>query len=89
MIWWRRIRPVHRREVILYTREGCHLCEAAHAVLEQAQQRVSFDLRLIDIGGNEELEGLYGLEIPVVVIDGQVRFRGHVNPVLLRRQLGS
>lgn len=74
-------------QVILYTRQGCHLCEDAHAILEPRQQRSGFRLDVIDVDTDPELVRLYGLEVPVVVIDGQVRFRGRVNPVLLDRLL--
>ena len=36
-----------------------------------------------------EARDLYDLEVPVVSIDGRVRFRGMVNAVLLRRELRS
>jgi predicted thioredoxin/glutaredoxin len=29
----------------------------------------------------------YGLHVPVIAIDGKVRFKGQVNPVLLERLL--
>lgn len=75
------------REVILYTRSGCHLCEDALAVLRRAEERFGFTLREIDIAGNAELESAYGEWIPVVTVDGLVRFRGCVNEVLLTRLL--
>src|SRR5690349_8884857 len=75
------------REVVLYTRHGCHLCEEALEVLQQVRRRADFALAVVDIDGQEQLERLYGLEVPVVLVDGQVRFRGRVNAVLLRRLL--
>ncbi len=74
-------------EVILYTRSGCCLCERVLPLLHQAQQRFQFRLREVDLAHEPDLEAEYGEQIPVVVIDGQVRFRGCVNPVLLTRQL--
>lgn len=75
------------REVILYTRAGCHLCETAHAALERARERFGFTLREVDIAGDAALEAAYGELIPVVTVDGQVRFRGCINEVLLTRLL--
>ena len=74
-------------EVVLYTRQGCHLCDDAHEELRKARSRHNFTLRVVDIDGDEDLVRQYGECVPVVTIDGRLRFRGHVNPVLLARQL--
>jgi glutaredoxin len=73
-------RPV---EVMLFTREGCHLCDEAKQVLEQHGLTVVE----IDVDRAPELVKRFGECVPVVVINGKPRFRGHVNPVLLRRIL--
>ncbi len=84
--WWKRA-PVRRDTwvVRLYTREGCHLCEDAWAVLEQARREHRFALEVVDVDSDASLAERYGLEIPVVEVNGRVRFRGRINPVLLRR----
>lgn len=74
-----------RRNVILYTRPGCHLCDEAKALLEQN----GLHPKVIDIDGDAELLARYTQCIPVVVIDGRECFRGRVNEVLLRRILRS
>ena len=74
-------------EVVLYTRAGCCLCDGAQRVLERARGRFGFALREVDIAGDADLEAAYGEAIPVVTVDGQVRFRGCVNEVLLNRLL--
>lgn len=66
---------------ILYTRPGCHLCEQAGTLLEQ----YGLAVRRVNIDEDEELRSKYDNCIPVVEIDGRVRFRGQVNEVLLRR----
>lgn len=70
-------------DVVLYTRRGCHLCDDAQRLLEQH----GLQPRLIDIDGDPELVARYTNCVPVVLIDGHERFRGRVNPVLLRRLL--
>jgi hypothetical protein len=75
------------RDVVLYTRGGCHLCELAREELLRAGDRYPLALRVLDVDGDPELAERYGLEVPVVAIDGQVRFRGRVNRVLLERLL--
>jgi glutaredoxin len=85
---WNRKRLTHV-EVVTYTRQGCHLCEQAWALLQRAQQRHGFTLRQVDVDGDAELVRQYGECVPVVMIDGKVRFRGVVNGVLLERLLAS
>jgi len=68
-------------DVILYTRQGCHLCEEAKQLLE----RYGLSPTLIDIDSEPELTERYNECVPVVVIDGRERFRGRINELLLRR----
>jgi glutaredoxin len=67
----------------LYTRQGCHLCDQAQQVL----LRHGVQVELVDIDRNPQLQQRYDQCVPVVEIDGQERFRGRVNEVLLRRLL--
>jgi len=83
---WRR-NSARARSVVLYTRQGCHLCEEAHALLEKARQRFPLSIEIIDVDTDPDLVARYGLEVPVVVIEGRVRFRGRINAVLLNREL--
>jgi hypothetical protein len=71
----------------MYTRQGCHLCEEAWAILQAAQKKYSFRLRQVDVDTDPALVEQHGLHVPVVTVDGVVRFRGRVNAVLLRRLL--
>jgi glutaredoxin len=70
-------------EIILYTRLGCHLCDDAKALLESYGLMV----RSVNIDGDPVLVDRFGLCVPVVFIDGRERFRGRIDPVLLRRLL--
>ncbi len=71
--------------IVLYTREGCHLCEDALALL----QRHGLRPKLVDIDGDPALREQFNTCVPVVEIDGKVRFRGRVNEVLLQRFLSK
>lgn len=75
---WRR-----KHDVILYTREGCHLCEDAYQLLVKH----GLNPTIIDIDQQPELRERYHVWVPVVVIDGKERFRGRVDEFLLRRIL--
>ncbi len=72
-------------EATLYTRDGCCLCDEAKALLE----RYGFCLNLVDVDTDPELVTQHGECVPVVVIDGKVRFRGRVDEVLLNRLLSA
>jgi hypothetical protein len=43
----------------------------------------------VDIDAKEDLRAKFDTCVPVVEIDGRIRFRGRVNPILLRRLLFS
>jgi glutaredoxin len=94
MVWdglWRwlrlRRRPRAGTRVVLYHRAGCHLCDEALALLRREQQRRAFALDVVDVDTDPDLAAAHGEQVPVVVINGRVRFRGRVNPALLRRLL--
>ena len=71
--------------VVLYTRGDCHLCDAARQVLEAE----GVTPICVDIDTDVNLRERFGDWVPVVEIDGKIRFRGHVDPVLLRRLLSG
>ena len=72
------------KRVTVYTRAGCHLCDEAIDLL----RRRGLAVTTRDIDTDVELHARYDHCVPVVEIDGRVRFRGRVNEVLLRRLLG-
>jgi glutaredoxin len=83
--WWRR--SLEHVEVVLYTRHGCHLCEDALRTLEAARRRYGFRLSAADVDSNSQWQREHGEHVPVVTVNGRVRFRGRVNAVLLARLL--
>jgi glutaredoxin len=70
-------------KVVLYTRGGCHLCDDAHALL----LRHRLQPEIVDIDGDPQLRERFTNCVPVVEINGKVRFRGRINEVLLNRLL--
>lgn len=75
--------------VRFFTREGCHLCVDALALLQKYARPYHLKIEIIDIALDPQLERDFGEEIPVVYIDGKKRFFGQVDPVLLLRILNS
>lgn len=71
--------------VVLYTRAGCHLCDDAQGLL------VAHGLEpiLVDVDADPTLRERFDECVPVVEIDGKIRFRGRVDPVLLKRLLSA
>lgn len=79
----------HGLKIIMYTRRGCHLCEVAWQLLRAEQERFRFQLESVDVDQQPDLAARYGEEVPVVSVNGKVRFRGIVNAALLRRLLDA
>ena len=77
------------RRVVVYTAEGCRLCERALEVVREVQTELEFDLVLVDIGGDPELEARYREHLPVVEIDGARAFTYFVEPAALRARLAA
>jgi glutaredoxin len=73
------------RRVVLYSAEGCHLCERARAVL--AESGAPFDE--VDITGDPRLEAAYREWLPVVEIDGERAFVYFVDPAAFQRKLSA
>jgi glutaredoxin len=69
--------------VVLYTRAGCHLCDDALEVLA----RHGLQPQTVDIDADPALHEQFTNCVPVVEINGKIRFRGRVNEVLLKRLL--
>ena len=65
--------------VIVYSRPGCHLCDEAKAVIQNAGCSDNFTLEEINIESDDELLRKYKYDIHVVTIDGVEAFRHRVN----------
>lgn len=70
-------------QVVLYTRDGCHLCDEARAVVLAEREHTTFELVEVDIGSSDALVAEYGVRIPVVVIDGEEAFEYMVDAEVL------
>ena len=69
---------------MLYTRSECPLCDEAVRTLRPYGPYLP-DIAIRDIDKDSSLKEKYDTCVPVLEIDGRVRFRGHVNETLLRR----
>ena len=79
------------KQVLLYSRSGCHLCEVALETLEKLQNEMKdqqpFEIEVLLIDGHPDLVAKYGEEIPVTVIDGKVHDFWRVDPERFRKAL--
>jgi hypothetical protein len=70
---------------VLFEGSGCGLCARARAVLESEAPALGFDLRRVVIDGDPELERRYRIDLPVVLVDGEIAFTYAVSEAALRR----
>ena len=73
--------------VTVYSRHGCHLCEDAVKTLEGMREELAFEIEIIFIDGNPELEKLYGNEVPVIHINGEHHDFYRIDPERFRTSL--
>ena len=84
-VGWKASRSgIRFQQIMFYTRSGCHLCDEARAILDQYDDYLP-PTREIDIDTDRELIEQFGTSVPVVEIDGKIRFRGCIDEILLRR----
>jgi glutaredoxin len=76
-------------QVVVYHAAGCHLCERALAQVRALRDELGFDLREVDITGDEALEQTHREWLPVVEIDGRRRFTYHVQMDAFRRAVAQ
>jgi glutaredoxin len=66
-------------EVVVYARQGCHLCDAVKETLTQLQGDADFQWHEVDIDADPQLRQKYNDEVPVVFIDGRRAFKYHMD----------
>jgi predicted thioredoxin/glutaredoxin len=62
-------------EVVLVTRQGCHLCDDALASLRS----LGIEPELRDVDSDDQLHALYDWRVPVVMVDGRVIAEGKLD----------
>ncbi len=73
--------------VTLYTRPGCHLCEAAKQTMSAARCDELYTLHEVNIDLDAELTRRYGWDIPVVLIDGIETFKHRLTATEFEREI--
>lgn len=75
------------RDITLYTRPGCHLCEEAKAAIAPLLREFGAVLREVNIDNDSVLKERYGWDIPVIFIGQRKAAKHRVELAQFRRQL--
>jgi len=75
----------------IYSRPGCHLCEEMKDVVRRVigSTGAAVAIEEIDISTDPNLETCYGLEIPVLLVNGKKAAKYRVGEEELRRMLAT
>jgi glutaredoxin len=83
--------PVGTARVRLLTRDGCHLCDEARAVVAQVCAELGESYEEVDLdtasAHDPDLRRRYTDEVPVTFVDGAQHAYWRVDPVRLRTAL--
>jgi hypothetical protein len=74
--------------LLLYVREGCHLCDQFLVELSMDLGPGVGRLQVVDVDRDVELASRYGLRVPVLVGAGVVLAEGAYDGAQVRRALG-
>ncbi len=77
------------RDVTLYTRPGCHLCEEAKAQMAPLLREFGARLREINIDADPVLRERYKYDVPVVFLGSRKVAKHRIDLAQFRRQLAS
>jgi glutaredoxin len=75
--------------VTVYSRRECHLCEQALTALRALQLDYDFELKEVDIDGDDALQRAYFERIPVIALDGEELCEYFLQEDLVRERLES
>lgn len=75
------------RDVTLYTRAGCHLCEEAKAAMASPLREFAAALREVDIDRDPILCERYKNDVPVIFLGTKKIAKHRVDPAAFRRCL--
>jgi len=74
-------------ELILYTRRDCELCHEMENVIDEVIPRFQAELQRVEIDGDPALEAQFGIEVPVLFVNGRKAFKYRCSARELRKRL--
>ena len=75
------------RDVTIYSRPGCHLCEEAKTRMAPLLQEFGARLTEINIDEDAQLRARYDFDVPVIFLGSRKAAKHRVDLVQFRRQL--
>jgi len=75
------------RDVTIYSRPGCHLCEEAKAQIAPLLKEFGARLTEINIDEDPELRARYDYDVPVIFLGARKAAKHRIDPAQFRRQL--
>jgi hypothetical protein len=79
--------PAELSALVLYVREGCHLCDQFLVELSVDLGPAIEELAVVDVDRDEELASRFGLRVPVLEMGGEVLCEGFYDGAEVRRAL--
>jgi hypothetical protein len=80
------MRPPGLLDLELFSRPGCHLCDAMKQAIREAARGLEIRLRETDVTGSADLERRFGNDVPVLFVNGIEAFRHRATAAELRRR---
>ena len=75
------------RDVTIYSRPGCHLCEEAKEQIAPLLKEFGAHLTEINIDEDSQLRARYDCEVPVIFLGARKAAKHRVDVIQFRRQL--
>jgi glutaredoxin len=82
-----RLQLAGRRDVTIYSRPGCHLCEEAKARIAPLLKEFGARLTEVNIDEDPVLRARYDYDVPVIFLGARKAAKHRVDVVQFRRQL--
>lgn len=84
---------VFPQELIVYHRDGCHLCELVMVSLFQLQKELGYEIKQIDIDNDPQVSAFtrakYDADVPVVIYQDEVIFYHFFDEMAVRQALAK
>lgn len=74
---------------MLYSRDGCHLCEDMLSALQQYSQELDYTIVVYDVDEDERLFEQFNALVPVVYLQGEELMRYFFEPATLEKRLAD
>lgn len=75
------------RQIRLYTRRDCCLCEEMKEVVRDVAEEIPLEVEEVDVDSGPDLMEKFGGEVPVLFIDGRKAFKYRVAARELKKKL--